>query len=115
MSLTKAQEMEILTAAAKKLGTDSYAGPWLANLLPFIESDLRSDLCPEYDLRKTQAEVKKMLAEAKIAAEQHLKTASATAMRQASEIVTNAHEKAGRIQMDLARAIRVAERAINDC
>lgn len=41
--MTKNQEIEILIEAANKLGPDSYAGTWLAEQIPFIQLDIRSD------------------------------------------------------------------------
>jgi hypothetical protein len=43
---TKSEEIQILTAAADSLGSDSYCGAWLREQIPFIESDIRSDIEP---------------------------------------------------------------------
>lgn len=47
MSISKADEIKILAAAVKKLGNDSYLGPELARLIPWIEMEIRSDICPD--------------------------------------------------------------------
>jgi hypothetical protein len=44
--MTKSEEIQILTAAADSLGSDSYCGAWLREQIPFIESDIRSDFAP---------------------------------------------------------------------
>lgn len=43
---SKSEEIRILTAAADSLGHDSYCGQWLREQIPFIESDIRSDIEP---------------------------------------------------------------------
>lgn len=43
---SKSEEIQILTAAADSLGSDSYCGAWLREQIPFIESDIRSDIEP---------------------------------------------------------------------
>ena len=43
---SKSEEIQILTAAADSLGSDSYCGSWLREQIPFIESDIRSDIEP---------------------------------------------------------------------
>lgn len=45
--LTKTEEIKILQAAIKKLGNDSYLGPQLALLVPYIESQIRADIMPD--------------------------------------------------------------------
>lgn len=44
--MNKSDEIQILTDCADKLGSDSYCGQWLRDQIPFIESDLRSDIEP---------------------------------------------------------------------
>ena len=43
---SKSEEIQILTAAADSLGSDSYCGAWLREQIPFIESDIQSDIEP---------------------------------------------------------------------
>ena len=45
--LSKAEELKILEATIEKLGPDSYLGPALEELLPFVASSIRSDLQPD--------------------------------------------------------------------
>lgn len=44
--MTKDQELEILRDTIARLGPNSYVGPWLLDQLPWIESDMRSDIPP---------------------------------------------------------------------
>lgn len=44
--MTKQQELDILKETITRLGPDSYIGPWLAEQLPGIERDIRSDIQP---------------------------------------------------------------------
>jgi len=44
--MSKSEEIQILTAAADSLGSDSYCGAWLREQIPFIESDIQSDIEP---------------------------------------------------------------------
>ena len=46
MSMSKAEEIEILEQAVDRLGMDSYCGPALKELIPSMARDMRSDLCP---------------------------------------------------------------------
>ena len=48
--MTKSEELAILDATIKKLGKDSYIGPWLRNVYPEVERDMRCDLEPQHDL-----------------------------------------------------------------
>jgi cell division septum initiation protein DivIVA len=52
--MTKSEEIQILREAAAKLGSQSYCGPWLAEQIQFIESDIRSDYTPSPTLRESE-------------------------------------------------------------
>lgn len=52
--MTKSEEIQILREAAAKLGSQSYCGPWLAEQIQFIESDIRSDCPPSPTLREAE-------------------------------------------------------------
>lgn len=41
--MNKADELKLMADLAKKLGNDSYCGPALVQLLPYIESQMRAD------------------------------------------------------------------------
>lgn len=52
--MTKQNEIEILRECAEKLGANSYCGTWLLDQLPFIESDMRSDMFPQMGWAETR-------------------------------------------------------------
>lgn len=58
---TKEEEIAILRDAANKLGAQSYCGPWLAQQLQNIESEIRSDFMPSADIRAAQREAQQIL------------------------------------------------------
>lgn len=41
--MTKAQEIEAITLFAEKLPNDTYLKPWLRQIIPQIEADIRND------------------------------------------------------------------------
>lgn len=45
-AMLKAREMQILDEAIKKLGPDSYLGPWLSEVRAEVERDITSDFLP---------------------------------------------------------------------
>ncbi len=53
---SKAEEIEILTAAARQLGESSYCGPWLYSIIPEIEDSIKSDLLPAISWIERQTE-----------------------------------------------------------
>ena len=63
--MNKSQETEILRRAAAELGTNSYCGPWLAEQIDFVTSDIRSDIGPSPTLRFAQDEYDRLTAAAK--------------------------------------------------
>jgi hypothetical protein len=44
--MNKREEIEFLRDMVKKLGTDSYTGPWLSGQLQAIECAILDDVCP---------------------------------------------------------------------
>lgn len=53
--MTKSAELTILDDTIKRLGVNSYLGPWLFNLKPVLESELRSDFAPSDHQTPAQA------------------------------------------------------------
>ena len=51
--MTKVDEMKILRDCAKKLGTDSYCGPWLSGILFEVHSLMLSDFLPRIRITDT--------------------------------------------------------------
>jgi hypothetical protein len=45
--MTKAEEIKALAAFARKLGPDTYLGPALSKLVPWMELEVRSDIEPD--------------------------------------------------------------------
>jgi hypothetical protein len=68
--MTKEQEITILRETAERLGADSYCGPWLKEALPFIESNIKSDLYPMIRLpHEAHNEAMQILKDAKLTAD----------------------------------------------
>ena len=44
--MTKEDEIEIIQNAARKLGKDSYLGPWLERAIPFLKHEIEQDIFP---------------------------------------------------------------------
>jgi hypothetical protein len=80
-TMTKDQELFILTEAATKLGTDSYCGPWLLDVLDELERDIRSDLPPCPSPAESRRQAESIIAEAR---------------SQAATIIMNAKDQADR-------------------
>ena len=92
---TKSDEIQILTAAADQLGSDSYCGSWLREQIPFIESDIKSDVGPG------------ILASASIqACAQRCDEMLARAIRERDRILSDARKEADQIR---ARSIQFTE------
>jgi hypothetical protein len=53
--MTKNEELEILRDTISRLGPNSYLGPWLEDQLPWIESDMRSDIPPMSSYSQSRA------------------------------------------------------------
>ena len=62
--MLKTEEIAILTATIKKLGSDSYIGPWLQSVLSSVESDIRNDFMPQSTIEETRKEIANMKMEA---------------------------------------------------
>lgn len=93
--MTKNEEIQILTAAADSLGSDSYCGSWLREQIPFIESDIRSDVEPG------------ILASASIqACGQRCDEMRARAIEERDRILSDARKEADQIR---AQAVRFNE------
>ena len=62
--MTKDAELAVLKDAIKKLGQDSYCGPWLQSVLGEVECDMRNDLPVSPTLNETQLKCKLAVEEA---------------------------------------------------
>lgn len=88
--ITKSSELAALAALADTLGPDSYIGPWIREILPFVEQDLRSDIRPAYTLADARARTAKIEQDAK---------------DRASQIIVAAERDAERIQALMLAAV----------
>ena len=61
--MTKDQEITALSNFIQSMPEDSYIRPWLADILPSIESDLRGDMIPFISPRDVMKEAVKHRAE----------------------------------------------------
>jgi hypothetical protein len=102
--MTKQNEIETLLACAKTLGGDSYCGPWLLDQIPFIESDIISDMLPTRTWTETRRIHDEMLADARKHAAEIVKTAEEKAARIASQAETHAKTVRENLRRDLQRA-----------
>lgn len=109
--MTKAQEITILRAAAEKLGTASYCGPWLRGVLPGIERDIASDNPPGVQNPAEYAEA--IIQEAKRGADRILLEAKREADRMLRE-AGNQLTEAKAFRDSASRAIATAHRTIGD-
>jgi hypothetical protein len=108
--MTKNQELAFLRATADKLGSDSYLGPWLRQILPELEAIIRSDNLPQITIADaiTQAEQA-----ARIAGEQIIREAE----REAEQIrrqAQNCVETGRAILATIGTVIKRQEDAIAD-
>jgi hypothetical protein len=102
--MTKQNEIEILRACAEKLGPDSYCGPWLANQIPAIESDIRADLFP----MRSYGDARQMQAEEQERTKQACADAIKRAEKEAAQIVEKAQKSADSIRFALRRELQAA-------
>ena len=63
--MTTAEELRIVRRAIEDLGPNSYCGPWLAWVLPELESDLRSDKLPTVTPKAAKIEAALIISQAK--------------------------------------------------
>jgi hypothetical protein len=102
--MTKNDEIDTLFACAKKLGGDSYCGPWLMDQIPYIQSDIRSDILPTQTWTETRRLHDGMIAEARKHAAEIVKTAEEKAARIAGQAETHAANVRESLRRDLQRA-----------
>ena len=101
---SKTEEIAILRDAANKLGSNSYCGPWLAQQLQIIESELASDFIPSADIRAAQREAKQILENAQARAGE----IRAEAERAAQASRDRAQQEANAIRANLKHALESA-------
>src|SRR6266699_3384999 len=85
---TRADELAILDEAIQTLGTDSYLGPWLAQVRGEVASAIRSDFFPEITIKDSVRVADRIVHEANI---------------QRDAILAKAKENAARIEASAVR------------
>ena len=103
--MTKNEELEILRDAARRLGPDSYCGPWLSESLPAIEQDLRSDFVPSASIEDARKEAARIISEATERGKELLRLAQLKS--------DEATRYATRVRDEVSAAIRAAEKALH--
>lgn len=110
--MTKSEEIAVLKSAAKKLGTDSYLGPALASLIPYLEMELRSDICPDLLglVRDMEGRVAEMTKESNGLSNQML--AKADLIKQLDAQIATRQSTLQEVQFDIERANDRAREAL---
>ena len=103
--MTKNDEIQILLACAEKLGRDSYCGPWLADQIPFVESDMRSDILPTPTWSESRRMHDNTLASAREQAANILKSANEEAEKLRANAIKYADSVRESLRRDLQRAL----------
>lgn len=101
--MTKSDEIQILREAAARLGPESYCGPWLAEIIPFIEQDIRSDFVPA-SIEAARKEAARIISEATERGKELLRLAQL----RADQVTHQANQARG----EVSAAIRAAERVL---
>jgi len=101
--MTKEQEIKTLQATAKKLGPDSYMGPWLTRALPFIESAMRSDM-PFHTIEQETITARETVAEG----ERKAKAIIEAAEKKAEQILDGARRRRNDLMDQAARTLQKA-------
>lgn len=97
--MNKAEEIEALSAFAAALPVDSYLRGWLGSVLPYIISDIRSDIFPTATPSQT---AERCAAMEKQAAEKCAELL-ASAEKKAAALVKRAEENADSIRRSFER------------
>ena len=100
--MTKADELALLRETMKRLGPDSYCGPWLESELPAIEADMRNDFPVAASISSARAECDRILAAANAKAADIMAAAERAARTQDRQLSAERERAA----MTLRNAIR---------
>lgn len=105
--MTKSQEIDIIQDAIKKLGEDSYIGPWLKSVVAEVEQSIRSDFFPTI----LPSETRKQCAEMRKEASDHCMGLKEEAKREANRITLDAEKNAkiirDNLRSDLQKALNI--------
>jgi cell division septum initiation protein DivIVA len=105
---SKSEEIQILTAAADSLGSDSYCGAWLREQIPFIESDIQSDIEPGILASASIQDCARRCAEMRVKAIEERDKILSDARDEAERIMDAALKLADSIRSGLRRDIESA-------
>lgn len=103
--MSKNEELEIIRDTVRRLGPDSYCGPWLSDALPAIEQDLRSDFAPSASIEDARKEAARIISEAAERGKELLRLAQL----RADQVTHQANQARG----EVSAAIRAAERVLH--
>lgn len=113
--MNKATELEILRDAVRRLGTDSYCGPWLDSVLQEVERDMRCDFIPAAtmgDTAKQCAELVKVAEERAAELQAHAKRHADRTIKEAEAQVQPMRDRVNAMRARLAETLRTAERQL---
>ena len=118
--MTKDQEITALSNFIQSMPEDSYIRPWLADILPSIESDLRGDMIPFISPRQVmkeaanhRAEHQEMLAELNAEKERQYEIANLESKRIIQSSLDRAEEIERTARQRLAGDIARLQQALN--
>ena len=106
--MSKSEEIQILTECADRLGPDSYCGAWLREQIPFIESDIQSDIEPGVLASASIQDCTRRCAEMRVKAIEERDKIIQDARNEAERIMDAALKLADSIRSGLRRDIESA-------
>lgn len=111
--MTKQQELDILDATIKKLGTDSYLGPWLEQVKYEVEKMVKSDFFPDICVRRSVIQAEAIINDAKQNAQNILDKTISEIRRRKKEQDDNVRLEVQRILRILTQTNKEIENTIN--
>ena len=109
ISWTKTAEIEALKELAERLGERSYLGPWLREVMPQIEEDIRNDFQIAAPM---PAECGRRAVEIMEEANRSAAATRTQAVVDAEQTIKQAHDRRRRILEGVKDILRKAEREI---
>ena len=106
--MTKQQEIEAIRGFIATLPVDSYIRPWLDNVLPEVESEIRNDFMVSPSLRATRLQCDALLADTQAQCQEMLAKAKA----QFERIMKTTNDESQRVRDRLAGDLRSALRTM---
>ena len=106
--MTKQQELDALRRFTESIPHDSYLRPWLEEIMPQIEADIRNDFPVAPTIEGARQRCSTMIGEANSQVVDILARAS----QQAKDIEAEARTEADSIRGRIAEVIRSCERAV---